>query len=99
MIGLFLGMFVKLDIVTNSKVLQGLFEFAVEISNNYFANPYHSFYHAIDVAYMVNYLFVEMGITDQTEMSKFEQAALLLSALGHDVLHPGTNNLYQVIFH
>ncbi|KAJ3255395.1 hypothetical protein HK103_006314 [Boothiomyces macroporosus] len=99
MIGLFLGMFVKLDIVTNSKVLQGLFEFAVEISNNYFANPYHSFYHAIDVAYMVNYLFVEMGITDQTEMSKFEQAALLLSALGHDVLHPGTNNLYQVNSH
>ncbi|KAJ3320897.1 hypothetical protein HDV06_004793 [Boothiomyces sp. JEL0866] len=96
MIGLFLGMFVKLELVTNSKVLQGLFEFSVEISNNYFPNPYHSFYHAVDVAYMVNYLFAEMGINDQTEMTKFEQAALLLAALGHDVLHPGTNNLYQV---
>ncbi|KAJ3275472.1 hypothetical protein HDV01_000299 [Terramyces sp. JEL0728] len=89
-------MFVKLDMVPNSKVLQGLFEFAVEISNNYFPNPYHSFYHAIDVAYMVNYLFADLGITDQIEMTKFEQAALLLAALGHDVLHPGTNNLYQV---
>ncbi len=95
-IGLYLGMFVKMGLVTNSLGLQKLFEFAVEISNNYFDNPYHSFYHAIDVTYVTYYLIEDMAIAEQLDFLPSDKAILLLSALGHDVLHPGSNNLYQV---
>jgi hypothetical protein len=90
-------MFVKSEIVTTTEGLQKLFEFAVQISENYFDNPYHSFKHATDVAYMVYYLLEDMGLGEQMDLGLADKAILYISALGHDVLHPGTNNLFQVI--
>jgi hypothetical protein len=78
--------------------LQVLFEFATTIQKNYFDNPYHSFYHAIDVTYIVYYLMEDMSLADQLDLTFSDKAILLISALGHDVLHPGTNNLYQVLY-
>jgi hypothetical protein len=95
--GLYLGMFVKNQTIPCSKTLQLLFEFAIEISDNYFQNPYHSFYHAIDVAYMTYYLMEDMTMAQQLEFTPSEKVTLLIAALGHDVLHPGTNNLFQVL--
>lgn len=95
-IALFLAMFVKLDLIPDSTALQDLLEFAVEVSKNYLENPYHSFHHAIDVTYITYYLFQEMGIAEHLDLNRADKAVLLISALGHDVLHPGTNNIFQV---
>ncbi|KAJ3373241.1 Calcium/calmodulin-dependent 3',5'-cyclic nucleotide phosphodiesterase 1B [Kappamyces sp. JEL0680] len=95
-LGIFLGMFVRIGLVKSSECLQSLFEFAVAVSLNYHDNPYHSFYHAIDVTYVVYYLLEDMGAAEQLDLNKSDKAVLLLSALGHDVLHPGTNNLFQI---
>ena len=40
-----------------------------------------------------------MGAGEQLDLNRSDKAVLLLSALGHDVLHPGTNNLFQVGSH
>lgn len=88
-------MFVKLGMISSNDKLQKLFEFTVEISHNYGDNPYHSFNHAVDVAYMVFYLLEDMGIAEQADLNMADKAVMLFSALGHDVLHPGTNNLFQ----
>jgi hypothetical protein len=96
LIGIFLGMFVKIRVLKNSIALQSLFEFAVTIADNYKENPYHSFFHAADVAYMVFYLLEDMQISELAEIPPSDIVVLLVAALGHDVLHPGTNNLFQV---
>src|SRR5689334_8057252 len=89
-------MLIHIGLITDSSQLQSLFEFSVDISNNYFNNPYHSFYHAIDVSYMVYYLIEDLNMGEQLDLTLSEKAGILISALGHDVLHPGTNNIYQV---
>ena len=95
--GLFLGMFVKTGIAKEIACLQNLLDFAVYMAKNYFDNPYHSFNHAVDVTYMCYFLMENMSIGEQLDFSLTEKAVILLSALGHDVLHPGTNNLFQVL--
>jgi hypothetical protein len=95
-IGLFLGILIKLGIVTNSKALNESFKYCIYCAENYFDNPYHSFNHAIDVAYIVYYFLQDMRMASLLELKLSEMAILMISALGHDVLHPGTNNLFQV---
>ncbi|KAI8899161.1 hypothetical protein BC833DRAFT_550752 [Globomyces pollinis-pini] len=95
-LGLYLGMFVNLGLITDSPALQLLFEFTIEISKNYPNNPYHSFSHAIDVSYMCYYMSIDLGLSEQLDFNSSDIAVLLLSAIGHDVLHPGTNNQFQI---
>jgi 3'5'-cyclic nucleotide phosphodiesterase len=95
-LGLYLGMFVKEGLVRDNETFRKLLSYAIEISNNYLDNPYHSVFHAIDVSYMTYYLLTEMGVVEQAHLLKIDIAALLLAAIGHDVLHPGLNNQYQV---
>lgn len=94
--GLYLGMFVKEDLVGDNENLCKILAFACEIFENYLDNPYHSGLHAIDVTYSAYYILTGMGISAQIEMTDYEMAAILLAALGHDVLHPGMNNVFQV---
>eukprot|EP00842_Homolaphlyctis_polyrhiza_P000172 jgi/Hompol1/1155/HPOL_001331-RA len=89
-------MFVKDGLVRDSQTMQQLLEFTSEVAEHYFDNPYHSFYHAIDMTYMTYYLLHDMGIREQLDLTSADVAALLLAAIAHDVLHPGTNNLFQV---
>ena len=97
LIGIFLGMYVKIGAVTDDNALQELFGFSAVIFDNYLANSYHSFYHAVDVTYMVYFYLENLRIAEQMDLAKEDKAFLLLASLGHDVLHPGTNNLFQVI--
>lgn len=96
LVGIYLGMFVKEGLVTNNAALNKLVEYTMVIVDNHLDNPYHSALHGIDVAYMAYCLLTEMGILEQTFISKLDIAALLLAAIGHDVLHPGRNNNFQV---
>jgi hypothetical protein len=68
--------------------------FVREVRRHYQANPYHNFVHAFDVLQTVySLLFITDAINFLTELDIF---ALLVSALCHDLSHPGTNNAFQV---
>lgn len=97
LLGIYLGMFAKEGFIKDVQTLQSLLSFAIEISNNYFDNPYHSFFHAIDVSYMAYYILTEMGVAEQAHILQVEFASLLIAALCHDVLHKGFNNLFEVV--
>lgn len=57
-------------------------------------NPYHNYYHVLDVT-QTCFLFVsEMGGFEL--LRSYEILALIVAALTHDLDHPGLNNLYQV---
>ncbi|KAI9104835.1 hypothetical protein DFS34DRAFT_215550 [Phlyctochytrium arcticum] len=94
--GLILGMFVKHGLVPNADVLNHLFNFVVDLSGGYFDNPYHSFLHAADVAYMVYWIMADLKLSEELGLSTVEFVALIIAALTHDILHPGLNNLYHI---
>jgi 3'5'-cyclic nucleotide phosphodiesterase len=95
-IGIFIGMFQKGNLIATKPGFQNLFQFAVNTAKNYFDNPYHSFNHAVDVAYVSYYMIEDLGVGEQLEMTLLDKSIMYISALAHDVLHPGTNNLFQV---
>ena len=96
MTGVFLGMCVKLDIVTSSDTLEALLAFSSDVIDSYINNPYHNYEHAFDVTFMVFHLIYDLGVLQQMSLTRSECVALFIAALGHDMAHPGVNNLYQV---
>lgn len=68
--------------------------FIMTIRDNYKANPYHNFRHAFDVTQTVYSLLTAMGAAQY--LGHLDAFALLISALCHDVCHPGTNNAFQI---
>ncbi|KAI9026195.1 hypothetical protein DFJ74DRAFT_704690 [Hyaloraphidium curvatum] len=92
--GIVLGMFFALGIATRAPQLEVLLAFLRDVALDYRPNPYHSWYHAVDVTYMVFHSLTEFGVG--VYLSRAEMCALLLSAVAHDVLHPGKNNLFQI---
>eukprot|EP01088_Endostelium_zonatum_P013744 TRINITY_DN2854_c0_g1_i2.p1 TRINITY_DN2854_c0_g1~~TRINITY_DN2854_c0_g1_i2.p1 ORF type:complete len:573 (-),score=127.83 TRINITY_DN2854_c0_g1_i2:13-1731(-) len=58
-------------------------------------NPYHNFKHAFDVT-QAAYLFLTRSEAAQY-LNNLEILSLLISALGHDLKHPGLNNTYLVV--
>ena len=56
-------------------------------------NPFHNFKHCFCVTQMI---FVLLNISVFKNLSKLEILATLLSAIGHDLDHPGMNNAYQM---
>lgn len=95
-IGLFLAIFVREGFVNTPSALEALYRYTETIRNGYQETPYHNFYHAVDVTCMTYYLLKDMGIKEQADLTSIDVIGLLLAAVGHDVLHPGTNNVYQV---
>jgi high affinity cGMP-specific 3',5'-cyclic phosphodiesterase 9 len=64
------------------------------LQRSYYENPYHNFHHAFDVTQMC---FLALTTNRVREfMRKQEMLVLLVSAICHDVNHPGLNNTYQV---
>ena len=59
----------------------------------YNKNPYHNSLHACDVANSVCF-YLECGFSEY--FSGFEVGALIISALAHDIGHPGLNNAFLV---
>lgn len=55
---------------------------------------YHNMYHAVDVLHATSLMLDGMGAA--ALLTEVEQLALLLSALCHDLDHPGLTNSFQV---
>ena len=68
--------------------------FMSSIQQQYADNPFHSFYHAVDVTQTAFVLLTSFHA--QRCLTPLEQFSLLIAALCHDVSHPAMNNSYQV---
>ncbi|KAI7852505.1 hypothetical protein BDC45DRAFT_466054 [Circinella umbellata] len=84
-----LGVYRTLDI-TPSEFL----DFLIDVDLGYHVNPYHSFYHAADVAIVIYHMLFQFDVLSY--LSRIDVAALFIAALCHDIGHPGCNNNYQV---
>ncbi|CAJ1927365.1 unnamed protein product [Cylindrotheca closterium] len=70
--------------------------FLRSIEKDYFhENPYHNNIHAADVLQTLHSLLQEMGGIQKFQPSPMQLFASLLSAVIHDVGHPGFNNFFQ----
>jgi hypothetical protein len=84
--GLVLGMFARLDLHTAAGVsLSELLDFIIDVDKGYFPNPYHNFFHAVDVTGVL--FFILNDVRANRYLSKIDAMALLLAALCHDIGH------------
>lgn len=65
-------------------------QFLFIVQANYRSNSYHNFRHAIDTAQAAFHLYKQSGYI----LPPLELFALLVACIGHDVGHPGFNNLF-----
>ncbi|KAG5463400.1 MAG: hypothetical protein BJ554DRAFT_7880, partial [Olpidium bornovanus] len=92
--GFVLGMFKQLgtlDFLCISP--SALLDFVCDVEGLYLHNPYHNFFHGVDVLFMVYYMLHHMEVAMFLE--KHEIAGVAIAALCHDIGHPGLNNVYQ----
>lgn len=81
-------MFARLDLHTAAGVsLSELLDFIIDVDNGYFPNPYHNFFHAVDVTGVL--FFILNDVRANRYLSKVDAMALLLAALCHDIGHVG----------
>jgi cAMP-specific phosphodiesterase 4 len=69
---------------------QTLQRFIQAVEKEYKPNPFHNFSHAVDVTHVVARLLRLMH--SEGYLTDLEQFSLLVSAVAHDVGHPGVNN-------
>ncbi|KAI7877388.1 HD-domain/PDEase-like protein [Lichtheimia hyalospora FSU 10163] len=84
-----LGVFSTM-LITPSEFL----DFIIEVDHGYLSNPYHSFYHGADVAFMIYHVI--SSLEAERYLSRIDIVALYIAALCHDLGHPGFNNNFQV---
>jgi hypothetical protein len=70
--------------------------FLTRVRLGYNANPYHNDIHAADVLQTCAHVCSVGNLMENIELSKLEMASVLVSALVHDIGHPGLNNMYQM---
>lgn len=71
-----------------------LSNFIACVCENYNKNPFHNFQHAVNVLQMTYLLLNKTGIINK--LNPHIVFACLISALSHDVDHPGNTNLYEI---
>jgi hypothetical protein len=85
----------KSGMVTSFGIDQGqLLAFLQEVQGLYRENPYHCSMHAADVTQGTYSLMRACGLLGS--LPPIESLALLVSAIVHDVDHPGVNNMFLV---
>jgi HD-GYP domain-containing protein (c-di-GMP phosphodiesterase class II) len=84
--GVVLSLFKKLDLVDFMGITDmDLLHFITDVERGYFANPYHSFNHAVDVSVMVYHFLANCSASAYLEQDDI--LALLIASLCHDVGH------------
>lgn len=79
---------------TSSDEMALLHRFVQSCASEYLNVPFHNFGHAVDVVHALSRMLV--NISAETYLSDWEQLALIVAALGHDLGHPGVNNGFLV---
>ncbi|KAI9473806.1 MAG: hypothetical protein EXX96DRAFT_579423 [Benjaminiella poitrasii] len=65
----------------------------IDIERGYNDNPYHSFYHAIDVVMVLYHMLEKYDMREY--LDRFDLAMIMIAALCHDIGHPGNNNHFE----
>ena len=78
----------------NSTALNELDDIVDQVEKEMKDNPFHNFHHVATVVH-ASFMMLTNGGAD-TVLNKQESLILLLSALMHDIGHPGNNNDYEV---
>eukprot|EP00497_Spongosphaera_streptacantha_P001619 TRINITY_DN2177_c0_g1_i2.p1 TRINITY_DN2177_c0_g1~~TRINITY_DN2177_c0_g1_i2.p1 ORF type:complete len:308 (-),score=50.58 TRINITY_DN2177_c0_g1_i2:108-1031(-) len=73
-----------------------LTNFLMTIEESYHDNPYHNALHATDVAISMYHWLKQVPFKNNFDLVGI--FASILSAIVHDVKHPGTNNPFQISF-
>lgn len=71
-----------------------LTNFLNDVSDSYLNNPYHNSIHGADVVNSVGYFLLQEDFGKN--FSEFEKSCLIISALVHDLGHPGVNNAFLI---
>lgn len=71
-----------------------LTNFISSVCEKYNKNHYHNFQHAVNVLHITYMLLLETDIIDK--MKPHIIFAMLISAISHDVDHPGNTNSYEI---
>lgn len=69
--------------------------FLGDVEAGYLPVPYHNSIHAADVLQSVNHFIISTSM--DAKFPVVDKFCLLVAAAGHDLGHPGTNNLFQVM--
>jgi hypothetical protein len=67
--------------ITTSEFL----DFLIDVEKGYNNNPYHSFYHAVDITMVLYHMLNQFNISDY--LTDTDLALLLMAALCHDIGH------------
>ncbi|KAI8640978.1 hypothetical protein BD408DRAFT_444684 [Parasitella parasitica] len=93
--GFIAGIFQRIGICqTLGTTTSDFLDLLIDIEREYNDNPYHSFYHAVDVAMVLHHMLSGYGMSEY--LNRFDLAMLMLAALFHDIGHPGNNNGFEV---
>ena len=88
-------LFLKYDFLNKFKIPEEtLVAFLKEVQTRYRDNPYHNSMHAADVVQIMHYLIHKGGL--KSLLSNEDTIAAIISALVHDLDHPGLNNAFQI---
>ena len=68
--------------------------FIRKVSRHYRENPYHNFHHAVDTVNTIGWMVSRSVL--HTQMPVQYRFILLITALIHDIEHPGHNNQWEV---
>lgn len=95
LIYIFIEIFKDLKLLETFKIDRPtLIKFLSSIRKSYNPNPFHNFRHCFCVTQM---MYSIINITGTREkLSPLDLLVLVISCIGHDLDHPGTNNAYQV---
>jgi len=89
------NMFFELGLVDHFKIdLPTLKRFLITVKDNYNLNPFHNFRHCFCVTQMMYGLLHTCKLLDK--LDHLDKLTLIVSAIGHDLDHPGFNNAYQI---
>ena len=72
-----------------------LYSYICEVDKTYRLNPFHNFYHAVSVTHFI-YLLMRETRARTILRNDLLYFSMLLSAIVHDVDHPGNTNLFEV---
>eukprot|EP01028_Stygiella_incarcerata_P003521 TRINITY_DN1715_c0_g1_i1.p1 TRINITY_DN1715_c0_g1~~TRINITY_DN1715_c0_g1_i1.p1 ORF type:complete len:903 (-),score=209.75 TRINITY_DN1715_c0_g1_i1:289-2997(-) len=87
-------MFDELGFLDEFKVPRDKFHnFLLMLWKHYKKPKYHTFFHAVDVAHEI-YMYIKVGDV-LSRLSNLNGFALMVSAICHDIGHPGLNNVFQ----
>jgi hypothetical protein len=72
-----------------------IFEAFIKVlEENYLDNPYHNYVHCVDVCHACYLYLTKYKAGELLQLADI--LALLISALCHDINHPGLNNSFHV---